>query len=119
TLRGASLCAADRQHLLVAARPIGAAAGAALLEPREHFPDALDRPALGRAEAGQHQVLLDVETAEDAAILVDQLHSCARDRVALLAGDVLAVEHDLAAARRHHAHQALERRALAGAVAAE
>ena len=37
----------------------------------------------------------------------------------LLAGDVGAVEHDRAGARRHHAHQALQRRALAGAVAAE
>ena len=92
---------------------------AALLEPREHLVDALERPALGRGQAGQHQVLLDVEAAEDAAVLVDQLHAGPGDRVALLAGDVLAVEHDLAGARRHHAHQALERRALAGAVAAE
>ena len=36
-----------------------------------------------------------------------------------LPGDIDAVEHHRAGARRHHAHQALQRRALAGAVAAE
>ena len=39
--------------------------------------------------------------------------------VALLAGDLGAVEYDGAGLRRDHAHQAFKRRALAGAVAAE
>ena len=37
----------------------------------------------------------------------------------LLAGEIGAVEHHLAGSRRHHAHQALERRRFAGAVAPE
>ena len=48
-----------------------------------------------------------------------ELHAGLRDGVALLAGDFDAVELDRAGARRDHAHQALQRRALAGAVAAE
>ena len=74
---------------------------------------------LSRREPGQDQVLLDVQAAEDAAVLVHELHARARDGVALLAGDLGAVEHDRACARRHHAHQALQGRALARAVAAE
>jgi len=42
-----------------------------------------------------------------------------RDLVAPPTGNVDAVELDAAAARRHHAHQTLQRRALAGTVAAE
>src|SRR5581483_5944147 len=38
---------------------------------------------------------------------------------ALLPGDLGAVEQDGAGLRRHHAHQTFQRRALAGAVAAE
>ena len=48
-----------------------------------------------------------------------ELHAGARDGVALPAGDLDAVEQDRAGARRHHAHQAFQRRGLAGAVAAE
>ena len=72
-----------------------------------------------RRQAGEDQVLLDVEAAENAAALVHELHAGAGDGVALQAGDFVAVEKDGAAARRHDAHQALQRRALAGAVAAE
>ena len=69
--------------------------------------------------AGQDEVLLDVQAAEDAPILVHQLHAGARDGVALLACDLGTVEHDRAVARRDDAHQALQGRALARAVAAE
>ena len=48
-----------------------------------------------------------------------QLHAGLRDGVALLSGDLDAVEHDRAGARRDDAHQALQGGALAGAVAAE
>ena len=74
---------------------------------------------LRRGQPGEDQVLLDVEAAEDAALLVHELHARLRDGVALSPGDLDAVEHHRAGARRHHAHQALQRRALAGAVAAE
>ena len=81
--------------------------------------DALERPAVRRRQPGEDDVLLDVEAAEDAAVLVHELHAGLRDGVALPAGDLGAVEHDGAGARRDHAHQALQGRALAGAVAAK
>jgi hypothetical protein len=118
-LRIADQRAADREHLLFAARQIGAAAAAALLEAREHLVDAVERPPFLRGQPGEDQVLLDVERAEDAAILVHELHPCLRDLVAFAPGDLHAVELDRSGARRDDAHQALERRALAGAVAAE
>ena len=74
---------------------------------------------LRRRQAGEDDVFLDVEAAEDAALLVHELHAGLGDGVALLPGEIGAVEHHRAGARRHHAHQALQRRALAGAVAAE
>ena len=74
---------------------------------------------LRRRQSGEDQIFLDVEAAEDAALLVHQLHAGLRDDVALPAGEIDAVEHHRAGARRHHAHQALQRRALAGAVAPE
>ena len=89
------------------------------LQPREHLVNALERPAVVGREPGQHDVLLDVQGAEDAAILVHELHAAARDRMALEAGDLLAVEDDRAVARSDHAHERILSRALAGAVAAE
>ena len=74
---------------------------------------------LRRGEPGEDDVLLDVEAAEDAPLLVHELHAGLRDGVARLPGELDAVELDRAGARRDHAHQALQRRALAGAVAAE
>ena len=65
----------DRQHLLFAARQVGAAAAAPFLQPREHGVDAIERPAVRRRQAGEDEILLDVEAAEDASILVDQLHA--------------------------------------------
>ena len=50
---------------------------------------------------------------------MDELHAGLRNLVALRAGNVDAVEHDRAGARRDDAHQALQGRALAGAVAAQ
>ena len=78
-----------------------------------------ERPALRRGEAGDDQVLLDIEAAENPPVLVHQLHAGPRDGVALAPGKIDAVEPHRAGARRHHAHQALQRRALARAVAAE
>jgi hypothetical protein len=51
---------ANRQHLLLAAREIGAAARPPLAQAREHLVDARERPALRRRESGQDDVLLDV-----------------------------------------------------------
>jgi hypothetical protein len=87
------------------------------LEAREHLVYPRERPALGRGEAGKDEVLLDVEAAEDAAVLVHELHAALRDRVALAARELDPLEAHGAAARRDHAHEALQRRALARAVA--
>ena len=107
------------QHLLLAAGKICAAASPPLSQPRKHFVDALKRPAVRGREPGKHEVFLDIQAAEDAAVLVHQLHARARDCVALLAGNLCAVEHDRTLARLYHAHQGLQGRALSGAVAAE
>ena len=48
-------------------------------------------------QPGEDEIFLDVEAAEDAAILVHELHAGLRDRMALLAGDLGAVEHDVPA----------------------
>ena len=92
-LRLAHQRAGDRQHLLLAAGKIGAAAGAPLLEPREHGIDALERPTLRRRQAGEDEIFLDIEAAENAAIFVHELHAGLRDGVALFSGDLDAVEH--------------------------
>src|SRR5262249_20061687 len=108
-----------RQHLLLAARKIGTAASPPLLQPREHLVDALKRPAVLGREPGQHEVFLDVQTADDPPILVYQLHAPPRDGVALYARNLCAVEYNRAIARRHHAHETFQGRALARAVAAK
>src|SRR5215470_8718114 len=58
-----------RQHLLLAARKISAAAFPTLLQLRKHLVDAFKRPAVFSRETGQHQIFLDVEGAEDATFL--------------------------------------------------
>ena len=67
--------AGDRQHLLLAAGQVGAAAAAPLLEPREHLVDAVERPLIRRRQAGENQVFLDIEATEDAAVFVHELHA--------------------------------------------
>src|SRR5262249_17133671 len=81
--------------------------------------DAAERPALRRGQSGNDQIFLDIEAAEDPPVLVHELHARLRDNVALAPGEIGAVELHRSGARRDHAHQALQRRALAGAVAAE
>src|SRR5262249_34655948 len=98
---------------------ISAAIAPALPEARKHLVDALERPALRRGEAGNHEIFLDVEAAEEAPLLVHELHAGLRHGVALAARQVDAAELHRAGPWRHDAHQALQGRALAGAVAAE
>ena len=50
----------------------------------------------GAVKPGQDEVFLDIEAAENAAILVHELHAGLRDGVAFLAGDLGAVEQDRA-----------------------
>src|SRR5262245_32323402 len=65
-LRVADQGATEREDLRFPARELGAAARVALVQGREDVVDAGERPAHGRGEAGQHQILLDGEGAEDA-----------------------------------------------------
>src|SRR6185437_4025739 len=118
-LRVAYERARDREHLLLATRQIGTAAAAPLLQAREHLVDPVERPFRRRGETGEDQVLLDVEAAEDPPVLVHELHAGLCNRMALPSRDLDAVEHDRARTRRDDAHQTLERRALARAIAAE
>src|SRR5690606_40800669 len=56
--------AGDRQHLLLAAGQVGAAAATPLGEARENLVNAVERPASGRGERGEVEILLDAEAAE-------------------------------------------------------
>ena len=107
----------DREHLLLAAGKVRPAAVATLLEAREHLVDAVERPTVWRSQSGEHEILLDVEAAEDAALLVNELHAGFRDRVARQPDQLRTVEFDRARARPHDPHQALQRRRLARAIA--
>ena len=72
-------CSGDRQHLLLAARQGPAPRRPALLQAREDFPDPVEGPALRCGEAGDAQVLLHREGAEDGAFFGHELHADPRD----------------------------------------
>ena len=68
-LRAGAQDAADGQHLLLAARQLGALARQPLAQVREQLEDLLERQPAGLHPRRQHQVLLDREAREDAALL--------------------------------------------------
>ncbi|EGE57986.1 hypothetical protein RHECNPAF_3500035 [Rhizobium etli CNPAF512] len=114
--------AADRQHLLFAARKRAAALGVTFLETRKERKDLLD--VLGEVfeivEAGAHlKVFQHRHAREDAASLRRLRDAQARNLVCRHLGDIAALEDDRAlaslwaAADRHH------QRRLAGAVGAD
>ncbi len=116
--RGVHQRAADGQHLLLAARELSAAVGAALLQAREDAVDVGQLP--GRLLAlAQQQVLFHREQPEDAAVLGHQAHAALRDAVRGQALHVLAAKAHAPRAGLHHAADALERGGLARAVAPE
>ena len=92
---------------------------AALLQAGEHGVDAVERPFGLGGEPGEDDVLFDAEAAEDAPVLMHELHAEAGDAVGPLGDQLDAVEPDAARAPRDDAHQALEGRALARAVPAD
>jgi hypothetical protein len=61
--------AGDRQHLLLAARQLGALAPQPLLDVGKQLVDLLDRHAAGLHLGRQQEVLLHREAGEDAALL--------------------------------------------------
>ena len=116
--------AGDRQHLLLAAGQRAARLVAPLGEPRkisERLVEQMLAPRIvdaGAVEAGA-QVLHHREQAEDAAVLRHVADAEPRQAMRRQAGDGGAVEENAALARLHQAHDRLQGRALADAVAAE
>src|SRR5688572_25657522 len=106
--------AADGELLLLPARQVAAAAPEHALQHREHLEDA--RRDGGRAH---QQVLFHREAREDLAPLRHVAQAGARTLVGFRLHQVELVEPDVAAARGHEAHQGLEQRGLAHAVATE
>src|SRR6202034_2365916 len=81
----------DRQHLLLAAGKIGAAAVAALLESGEHPVDALKRPFVLGGQSREDDILFNTKAAENTPILVHELHAKARDAMGLLRDEFTAL----------------------------
>ena len=91
----------------------------AFLEPRKHRVDAVERPAVGAVSPARTRFsstfrLPKMRRSSGTSCMPRCAIACAG-----LPAIVVAVEHDRARARAHQAHQALERRALAGAIASE
>ncbi len=107
--------APDREHLLLAARKLGAAVGAPLRQAREHRIDAVD---LALARCDQAQRLVDRERRPDAAALRHVGDAAPGDLVRCAAEDLLA-DQPHAAAGRHQAGDGVAERRLAHAVAAD
>lgn len=112
--------ARDGHHLLLAARELEAAVGAALLQARKQRVDALQGPASVAPGPRRHgQVFLDGETVEDAAFLRHEAQAQARDAVRGRAAYIAAAIGDAAAARLQVAHDGQHGGGLAGAVASQ
>src|SRR6266540_1076952 len=113
--------APHRQLLLLPARQVAAAPAEHVLERREQIEHPLRDLARGRAapaEPPDAQVLLHRQRREDLAALRHEPNPGPRARLGRLAGEVRAVELDLARRRGQEAHDHLEQRGLADAVAA-
>src|ERR1043165_9034555 len=90
--RGWAQYARDRQHLLLAARQLGAGALEPLLEVGKQLEDRRHRQAAGPDHRRQHEVLLDVEAGEDAALLGADRDAEPRAPVRGQADQLLALE---------------------------
>ena len=114
--------AADREHLLLAARERAGLLAVALLQAREIAVDALDVGGDLAAVAARHgadlQVLLDGLARERAAALRHMRDAEPHDVFGRACRDRLAVEADLAVGAAHAGERA-QRGGLAGAVRAE
>jgi len=117
--------AADRQHLLLAARQRAARLVAPLLQPREEAEDAPEvRPDLGalrpRPRVGAHVEVFEHRHAREDAAALRRLADAHLDApVRRDAENVLALEADLSRADRPHPRDRAKRGRLAGAVAAD
>src|SRR6185312_14743192 len=112
--------APDRQHLLLAAGELGALTGAEpLLEVRKQREDLVERQPTRRDHWRQQEVFLDAKTGENAALFRAEGDANARDLFGCAGDQFAASETHGARALADNAHDRLQRRGLAGAVAAE
>src|SRR5260370_24374885 len=111
--------ARDGQHLLLAARELGALAAPALAEVGEQRVDGLDGQATRPYVGGQHEIFLDVEAGEDAALFRAEVDAEPGDVIGGPRGQLVALGAHRATAPADDAHDRLQGRRLAGAVAAE
>src|SRR5262249_54896821 len=109
----------DRQHLLLAARQGSPAGPEPLLEIREELEDLVDVDPAGADRRRQQEILLDGEAREDAALLRAERQAAPRNLVRGQTDQLAALQTRRAATPGHDPHDRLERRRLAGAVAAE
>ena len=111
--------AADREHLLLTARQLGAAVAPAIRQPREQRVDALDRPrALACALCRKPQVLVDRQRWPHAPTLRHVADAELGDHVRRKAKNFAACEFHTAA-RRNQPGDRIAQRRLAHAVAAD
>jgi hypothetical protein len=112
--------ARDREHLLLAARQRSGRLSPPLGEAREERIGALELATRFAARALDDRAHLEVlehaHVGEDLAALGDLADAELADAMALVAGDVLALEADRAARRALHASDCADQRGLAGAV---
>src|SRR5258707_432628 len=109
--------AADREHLLLAARKLVAEVAAAFLKPRKQLVDARLGPWAGPGHGGE--ILLDGERFEDVALLRHPADAGKGALVRAQRRDVAAIEADTAGEEARHAHDRIDQGGLAHAVAAE
>src|SRR5213594_2649046 len=117
--RARSQDARDGEHLLLAAGELGARAVAPFREVGKQRVDRRHRQPARSHLRREHEVFLDVEAGEDAALLRAERDAEPRDVIGRPADQLLAVEGDRAAPPADDAHHRLQRRRLARAVAAE
>ena len=112
--------ARDGAHLLLAAGQRRRGQVPPLGQHRKQVVDALQRPRAGAARlAADQQVLLDRQRGKQSPAFRHQCDAAAEHLESWLCSDRRAVEQDVAAARRHHAGDGFQQRALAGAVGAD
>ena len=111
--------ARDREHLLLAARELAAAARMPFLESRKRVVDALARPPAAGAALAQPQVLVHGERRPQAPSLGDVPDAVVRDPARTQACQLVAFELDGSARDRHEPHESVAQGGLAHPVAAD
>ncbi|MGY4313460.1 hypothetical protein ACVWW1_002763 [Bradyrhizobium sp. JR3.5] len=104
--------ARNRQHLLLAARELGALAVEPLLQVGKQREDLVERQAARAHHRRQQQILAHVEAGENAALFGTECDAEPRNLVRRGADDLLVVEADRARALADDAHDRLQRRGL-------